>query len=159
LSQLVAEQAGDADQDLVAGGVPEAVVDRLEVVDVEHREAERAGGPLSRQPLDLARQITPVVQARERVALGLLAQLGLQALQLARAPLQLDVRLGELPVLRGQRIAVAPRGGRLERRALEAELDLRELAERLALEFTGSLERVVGLLDMPGVAQRGGQRG
>ena len=40
--------AGDGAQDLVADGVAEPVVDPLEVVDVDHQDAERVVGPRRR---------------------------------------------------------------------------------------------------------------
>ena len=60
---MIAEQSGDADQDLVTGGVSEAVVDGLEVIDVEDREADRTGRSLLGEPLELARQVAAIVGA------------------------------------------------------------------------------------------------
>ncbi len=42
-ADVLDEQVGDADQHLVADVVAEVVVDRLEVVEVDDREADRAG--------------------------------------------------------------------------------------------------------------------
>ena len=67
------------------------------------------------------------MQAGERVPVGLLAQL----------------------------LRLAAGGGGLHLGALEAELELGELAHRLALELGASQERVVGLLGAAGVAQGG----
>ena len=69
---MIAEQSRDADQDLVAGGVSEAVVDCLEVVDVEYREAQLTGSPLVGEPLERPREVAPVVYAGQRIPLGLL---------------------------------------------------------------------------------------
>ena len=56
-AQLVDQQPGDAHQHLVAGVVAEAVVDRLEVIEVEHGEAAVPGAALAGQPLELAREV------------------------------------------------------------------------------------------------------
>ena len=84
-AHLAEQQRGDAHQHAVAGLVAEAVVDDLEVVEVEHGEAERAGARGGGVAVDLAREVAPVVQAGEPVAVGLLAQLLLQCLELRGA--------------------------------------------------------------------------
>jgi len=40
------EPLGDAEEEQIASGVPEAVVDRLEVVEVEEQDGEVAAAPL-----------------------------------------------------------------------------------------------------------------
>jgi hypothetical protein len=68
------------------------------------------------------------------------------------------VRLGELTVLYGQRIALVACGADLERCPLEAQLELAELAERLALELGGAGERVACLLEPAGLSEGGRHR-
>jgi len=72
LAQAVAQRAGAGDDELVAGGVPEAVVDRLEAVEVEHEQgalgavAAAAGDVLGQRAVDAA----AVEQSGERVVVG-----------------------------------------------------------------------------------------
>ena len=77
-------------ENLVARGVAELVVDRLEVVDVEENHAERrllaqAPGQLTVHRL---LQVPAVVEPRQRVAVRLLAQLGLQGVNLVDAQVE-----------------------------------------------------------------------
>ena len=113
LADQLGEQGRDADQHAVAGIVAERVVDRLEVVEVEDRQGQVAAGVLAADPVERAGEVAPVVQAGEPVAVGLLAQL-----------------LGLAAGLDG-----------LEVRPLQAQLQLRELAERLALQLGAAVER------------------
>ena len=55
LADAAADDVRDAAQDLVAGDVPEPVVDRLEVVEVEHDQAERPAGAVAARDLALER--------------------------------------------------------------------------------------------------------
>ena len=71
------QQAGDAHEHLVAGVVAVLVVDALEVVEVEDGEAEGGLGAV-----ELAREEAAVVQAGQPVAVGLLAELLLEAFEL-----------------------------------------------------------------------------
>ena len=79
LAQAPLQQIGDPPQDRVADGVPVAVVDELEAVDVEHHEARRhriaLGERDGRGQLLLER--TAVEQPRQRVVVGQMLQLGL----------------------------------------------------------------------------------
>ena len=69
LANAAADGVGDAPQDLVAGDVAEAVVDRLQVVEIQHDQAERPAGPVAARDLALEgrEEEGPVVQAGERV--------------------------------------------------------------------------------------------
>ena len=75
------QPAGHLDQDLVAGAVPEAVVDGLELVQVEHQHTRRPGAALGAG----AGLPDPVAQQR---AIG---QAGQRVVE--RHPLELDARL------------------------------------------------------------------
>ena len=81
LAQALLQRAGAGDDELVARGVAEAVVDRLEAVEVEHEQralgavAAAAGDVLGQGAVDAA----AVEQAGERVVVGQVAQLVLQA--------------------------------------------------------------------------------
>ena len=81
LAQAAAQQLRDAHDQLVAGRVAERVVDRLEVVEVEHDR--RALGPVAVDEGDVAFELAferaPVEQPGERVVVGHVAQLGLVA--------------------------------------------------------------------------------
>src|SRR5882724_9646928 len=89
------QAAGDLDQQLVAAHVPEAVIDQLEPVDVQHQHGEAGVLPplLQGQPvLEAVEEEGPVGQAGERVVEGLVPQLLLDAalLRLAVGRLQPD---------------------------------------------------------------------
>ena len=77
----VAQPARDGDEQRVADGVAERVVDDLEVVDVDEQHPERAGavGELAAQPLH---EQQPVRQVGERVVVGLVVELLLERAQL-----------------------------------------------------------------------------
>ena len=70
------EDRADAHERLVAGAVPEPVVDGLEVVEVADHDAERLVG--TQRALDLGGQLLverePVVEARERVGVRRLGE-------------------------------------------------------------------------------------
>jgi hypothetical protein len=70
------EQAAEPAQDLVAGGVPVAVVDLLEVVEIEDREGQRlVEAPGEAQVvLQQLRRPAPVGHAGEAVGLGQAAE-------------------------------------------------------------------------------------
>ena len=126
-AQALEQHAGHPDDQLVAGVVAERVVDRLEVVDVEHEQ--RAAGAVARHlgevAADLELEAAPVEQTRQRVVVGHVLQLLLEALALGDV---LD--LGEQVV--GPSLGVAhdgdvhlhahrvPRGGDVALVALEA---------------------------------------
>ena len=77
-----AQPVGDLGEHLVAGGVPEAVVDGLELVEVDEQQPDRAGGAgLAGQRLpDAFHQPRPVRQPGQRVVPGQPGQLGFGAL-------------------------------------------------------------------------------
>ncbi len=79
-----ADQAlGRGEQQLVAGGVPERVVDDLEPVEVEEEQRHRPGRPVAphQDAGQLVEQQGPVGQSGQRVVQRLVGQLGLGALQ------------------------------------------------------------------------------
>ena len=159
LAQDVAEQPGDPYEHVVSGRVAEAIVDRFEQIEVHDGQADRLLDALVGESVELAGQIAAVVQAGEPIALGLVAQLILEGLELAGSALELGVGLGEFAVGRSQRVALVAGGSGLERRALDADLQLGQLAEGLALELGGTGQRVVGLVDTAGAPQLLGQGG
>ena len=79
-ADLVGEGVGDRDQGRVARLVPETVVDRLEVIDIQHRQRQRSVvAPAARHlPYERLVERTTVGQTGERVRqgapLGMLAQ-------------------------------------------------------------------------------------
>ena len=79
------EPLRDADQHLVPGGVPVAVVDLLEVVQVEHDRDERLAGRVGEQGGGQPEEGAAVGQPGERVVAGgvpLGGQFGLEQLDL-----------------------------------------------------------------------------
>ncbi len=80
LRRRVAQEVGDGHDQLVAGLVPERVVDCLEVVEVEHEQ--RAAVPVAIDVCDVALELrlepAPVQQAGERIVVGHVAQLALE---------------------------------------------------------------------------------
>ncbi len=84
VAQDVAQRVADARQELVAGGVAEGVVDQLEAVQVEQHQ--RAGAAMAARAADLALELfleAPAAEeARQRVAVGEVLQLVLEALAL-----------------------------------------------------------------------------
>ena len=101
MADLLGQQGAERLQHAVAGLVAEGVVQRLEVVDVEHHQRERkhlprAAGQLAVQRL---RQVAPVEEPRQRVAQRLLAQAGLQRLDLRQ--LSGQPRVGAAQLLLG----------------------------------------------------------
>ncbi|MNJ33765.1 hypothetical protein D3C77_284550 [compost metagenome] len=81
-AEAVAQAPGQADQQLVAGLVAEAVVDPLEVVDVHQQQADGAVAVASEALIEVADERGAVAQAREVVGVGqaldaLLGQLAL----------------------------------------------------------------------------------
>ena len=80
------EPPGDLDEDPVAGAVPERVVDRLEVVEVEeeHRDARPAAAPAGEGPLDVVAEEDPVREPGQRVVEGVVEELRLEPLAVRR---------------------------------------------------------------------------
>jgi hypothetical protein len=74
---------------LVADGASEAVLDRLEAIEIQHSKAKGDGEALSRQTLELACQVATVVQSGQPVALRLVAELRLEPFERAAATLEL----------------------------------------------------------------------
>ena len=80
-AQARAQPRGDRHQQLVAGGVAEAVVDGLEVVEVDEQHRELAA-PVGDRGLDLVGEQRSVGEVRERVVVGLVVELLLEDRQL-----------------------------------------------------------------------------
>ena len=115
----VAHALGGLGQHAVAGEVPDAVVDQLEVVEVEDDQREVAPVPL--RPEDLAPQglveVALVEETRQGVRLGELARLAEAPRVLDRGHRArgetlggLDLLAGRLPVRVRQKSASVPRG-------------------------------------------------
>ena len=115
----------DGDQELVADVVAEAVVDRLEVVEVEEEHCGPADVAVVERAADPLREEHPVRKAGERVVVGLVAELVLQLRELGDGllePVVLDehagvarVRLEQAQVLGAKALGirtVARRGAR-----------------------------------------------
>ena len=81
--QGTAETVPDGDEQLVAGAVPEAVVDRLEVVEIQEedrqREVAQPAGPIERV-LDPIGEERPVGEPGQRIVQRLVAELCLELL-------------------------------------------------------------------------------
>ena len=93
----------DGNQKLVAGGVAERVVDHLEVVEVEEQDDRDAGlHAVAQVERHLLGEQGPVRQVRQRVVIGLVAELLLE-------PAELRERLLELAVLECDRDLVGER--------------------------------------------------
>ena len=82
--ELVAQPVGRGHEQLVAGGVAEAVVDRLEPVEVEdhHRERPLAPGEAGDRVVDAVGEQGAVGQLRQRVVERPVAELALEAVPL-----------------------------------------------------------------------------
>ena len=88
---------GDGDQELVADVVAEAVVDRLEVVEVEEEHCRATDVAVVERAADPLREEHPVRQSRERVVVGLVPELVLQLRELRDGllePVVLDEHAG-----------------------------------------------------------------
>ena len=98
IAQPGADGVGHRTQHLVADRMAVPVVGGLEVVDVEHRQRDRLTGREGAVHLVLQHrhQVAPVVQPSERVPHGLLAQVGLQRLDLLHAVAELRVAASEV---------------------------------------------------------------
>ena len=135
-AQVAAQQLGERPQRLVAGGVPAAVVDALEVVEVGEEERQRGVEPARAGDLALERldEAAAVDEAGELVGDGLLADDLVQACVLER-----DRGLRGEPLGERGRLGREAAFGRVDeqpdlaaaRRLAEVELD-RLLADRLA---------------------------
>ena len=138
---------------LIADGVTELVVDALEVVDIQHRQAQRRAGPARPRELTRQRDIQPaaVGQRGERVGQGealRALQLVLRLVELRACALQFvaaGLHLVEQPACR-RRHGLEHLGPR--RRRYRAPLGLRQQRIRFVAE-TGEvgLQAVVGLAD------------
>ena len=96
-SDLIREDVRDPLDDLVAGGVAERVVVRLEAVDVDDPDAAPADALLDGQErLDAFHEPVEVEQLRLRIAVRLLGQPGHDLLEVPRDVADRDVLLGEL---------------------------------------------------------------
>ena len=81
LAQDFAQQRRDVLQGLIAGGVAEPIVDRLEVVEIEHQHRERLAGAAAALDLSLQRLVdrAPVEQSGEAVVARAVPELGGEA--------------------------------------------------------------------------------
>ena len=158
LAQHIEQQPGRAHQDLVTGGVAEAVVDLLEVVEVEHRHGESSGKPLGGRALELSGEGSGGSVVRRSVAVRLVAQPLLEHFELSGAQHELGVGRASSWFLAVSSSRLPAGGGGLQRGPLEAELELVELAEGLALDSAAARARRRRTRPGRG-AQLGGQRG
>ena len=73
----LSQQPGDMAKRGVAGDPAMAVVDRLEIVEVDREQGRRraVAGGLAQHPLELAHELARVEQGGERVAAGILLEL------------------------------------------------------------------------------------
>src|ERR1700677_2213448 len=80
LANRLAHEGADALDELVAGLVPELVVDLLEAVEVEQqqRRVTLVPGALVEDALELGLEAVAVVQAGQRIVVGEVAQLSLE---------------------------------------------------------------------------------
>ena len=152
LAQAAAQRVGDAHDQLVAGGVAERVVDRLEVVEVEHDR--RALRPVALDvgdvALELALERAAVEQPGERVVVGHVAQLGLVAAALGDVlHLREEVQRHAVGVAHERRVDHHP--DRAARRVQVAPLGA--VARHLALEHRPA--RLPVGLEVVGVGDRG----
>lgn len=160
VAEATAQAPGQADQQLVAGLVAEAVIDPLEVVDVHQQQAERAVAAAFQAFLEGADEIVPVGQAGEVVAVGefldvLLGQLVLRDVfvdadvvgQLAE--IVVDLRQRQLAPVRLVVLAAAAelalpavllgqRGTRVEQQLAEV-LQRRKLGQASVTHFVGAV--------------------
>jgi hypothetical protein len=90
LAPVLLDQHGQLPQGVVADGVAEAVVDALEVVDVEHGQAEAApvADLLAQFQVEQFLELAPIVDAGERVGAGQQFQALLDGLAAADLGLQ-----------------------------------------------------------------------
>ena len=135
-AQAAAQALGDLDEQLVAGGVAERVVDRLEVVEVEHADGDEvalAGGAVQ-GVLDAVVEERAVRQLGERVVEGAVAQLGLGGLALGDVAAgeddAADVRVVAHVGDRGLDVDVAGRRCACRRHSTRRALDARRRAAR-----------------------------
>ena len=105
LARALADRAGGRLEHAVAREMAEAVVDQLEIVEVEHHEPDRRAEAL--RALDLARELllelAAVEQLRQRVGLGLLLDQPVQAGVLDRDGALPDERADALGVVAPER--------------------------------------------------------
>jgi hypothetical protein len=82
-AHVLADHVADAGQEAVAGLVTEAVVQRLEAVEVDHQQAQRRGVAQCAVPLLVQRgvELAPVGQAGQGVGAGQGLQLGVGLVQ------------------------------------------------------------------------------
>ena len=166
---------GDGDEQRVADGVAERVVDDLEVVHVDEHHAERAGAvrELAAQPLH---EHQPVRQPGERVVVGLMMELLLERAQLGHGLLEPVVLQRHAGVV-GQHLEQSPvllAVGALEAEAVREHDDAdhpalagqhrdHRVADPALLEVRPQLGRLVGRRQRDhralGVDQRGERLG
>ncbi|MEY9794977.1 hypothetical protein ABH984_002992 [Bradyrhizobium ottawaense] len=96
---LLAQALGELDQEFVAGGMTERVIDVLEMIDVEESECDVAAGRagIDRRG-DQVPQLRAVRQAGEDVVIGEPRDLGACFLALDREGAEIDAGLDDTPV-------------------------------------------------------------
>ena len=77
MADALREQRGDLDQRLVAGTMPERVVDHLQAVEVDeqHRSVDSVAVDSRDQPLELAHEAAPIRQVDQRILVRQLVEL------------------------------------------------------------------------------------
>src|SRR5205085_6835449 len=106
---LLAQALRELDQELVAGGMTECVVDVLEMIDVEEGQRNVAAGRASIDGGgDQAPQLRAVRQAGEDIVIGEPRDLGARFLALDREGAEIDAGLDDapMPIARRARLPV-----------------------------------------------------
>ena len=159
LTDGVEQEVGEVAQDDVAGGMAEAVVDRLEVVHVGEDQADGAAEPLGARELGRQRlvRLPPVREPRETVDERLPLGVAVQARVLERDDRLARERGGCHPLLDVEVVAhqeqapvAAPACSQLEREPLAARIDVAGLDRRPVLgdhDTAVRLRRLDGRLD------------
>ncbi len=155
LADGAGQQESRPDEELVAGGVAERVVDELEAVEVE--EEDRAGLVVAgREPdraLQLLGEASTVEQAGQGVVVGEVLELALRALAVGDVH-DVGDRLGLLAVSFGEHRTADehPDGVSVAVDQALLELDVVAVTDRQLAELDGRLDLVLGMC-------QGGQRG
>ena len=155
--ELFGDPFGDGDEQLVAGGVTQRVVDDLEVIEVQERDDRRLVRRRQGHPqLDLVHERGPVGEARQGVVECLVPELLLETRQLVEGLLELAV-LERDGGLVGDRLQQAKVVG-LEAGAFPEAVDDRQCAEDAVLADQRTDHRLLDLRPTPSsTTDRGGR--